>query len=62
MEDRERSLLSAAGTREEFKPRAPGREAAGDYIEELEELAGKLPAGARQKVLGQNVMHLYGCR
>jgi predicted TIM-barrel fold metal-dependent hydrolase len=33
----------------------------GDYIKELEELADKLPASARQKVLGENVMRVYGC-
>jgi predicted TIM-barrel fold metal-dependent hydrolase len=32
----------------------------GDYIKELEELADKLPASARAKVLGENVMRVYG--
>lgn len=34
----------------------------GDYIKELEELADKLPAHARGKVLGENVMRVYGCK
>jgi predicted TIM-barrel fold metal-dependent hydrolase len=33
----------------------------GNYIEEVEELAGKLPEPARRKVLGENVMKVYGC-
>jgi len=33
----------------------------GNYIQELEELADKLPASARQKVLGENVMQAYNC-
>jgi len=32
-----------------------------NYISELEELVGKLPQSARAKVLGDNVMRLYGC-
>ncbi len=34
----------------------------GNYIKELEELADKLPAGARAKMLGENVMRVYGCK
>jgi predicted TIM-barrel fold metal-dependent hydrolase len=34
----------------------------GDYIEELEELAEKIPAGARSKVLGENVVRVYDCK
>jgi uncharacterized protein len=33
----------------------------GNYIEEVEEMANKLPAAARAKVLGENVMKVYGC-
>ena len=33
----------------------------GNYIEQVEELAAKLPAAARTKVLGENVMKVYGC-
>jgi uncharacterized protein len=33
----------------------------GDYIEELEEMAGKLSPSARRKVLGENVMRVYNC-
>lgn len=33
----------------------------GNYIEEVEELAEKLPEPARRKVLGENVMKVYGC-
>jgi predicted TIM-barrel fold metal-dependent hydrolase len=32
----------------------------GDYIAELTELAAKLPADARQKLLGENVRRVYG--
>jgi uncharacterized protein len=32
----------------------------GDYLGELEELAGKLSASARSKLLGENVKRLYG--
>jgi uncharacterized protein len=34
----------------------------GNYIEEVEELADKLPASARAKVLGENVLSAYNCR
>ncbi len=33
----------------------------GNYIHELEEMADKLPADARAKILGENVMRVYGC-
>jgi predicted TIM-barrel fold metal-dependent hydrolase len=33
----------------------------GNYIEEVEELAHKLPASARAKVMGENVMKVYKC-
>jgi uncharacterized protein len=33
----------------------------GGYIEELEEMAAKLTEAARPKVLGDNVMRVYGC-
>ena len=33
----------------------------GGYIEELEEMAAKLREAARRKVLGDNVMRVYGC-
>lgn len=33
----------------------------GNYIEELEEMAAKLGERARPKVLGDNVMRVYGC-
>ena len=33
----------------------------GGYIEELEEMAAKLSDRARRKVLGDNVMRVYGC-
>ncbi len=33
----------------------------GNYIEEVEELAAKLPAAACAKVLGENVMKVYAC-
>jgi predicted TIM-barrel fold metal-dependent hydrolase len=33
----------------------------GDYIKEVEELAGKLTPSARRKVLGENVMRVYNC-
>ena len=33
----------------------------GNYIEEVEELAHKLPAPARAKVMGENVMKVYKC-
>lgn len=33
----------------------------GDYIEELEKMAGRLGERARAKVLGDNVMRVYGC-
>ena len=32
----------------------------GNYMVELEEMADKLPASARSKVLGENVMRVYG--
>jgi uncharacterized protein len=34
----------------------------GDYMKELEELADKLPASARTKVLGENVLRVYNCK
>jgi predicted TIM-barrel fold metal-dependent hydrolase len=34
----------------------------GNYIHELEELADKLAPDARAKVLGENVMRVYGCK
>ncbi|MGH7814755.1 MAG: amidohydrolase family protein [Candidatus Binataceae bacterium] len=34
----------------------------GNYIEEVEELAHKLPDSARAKVMGENVMKVYGCK
>ncbi|MGH7935072.1 MAG: amidohydrolase family protein [Candidatus Binataceae bacterium] len=40
----------------------PHADHTGDYIKELEELAGKLPEPARTKVLGENVMQVYGCQ
>ncbi len=33
----------------------------GNYIEEVEHLAHRLPEHARAKVMGQNVMRVYGC-
>ncbi|HKD67579.1 MAG TPA: amidohydrolase family protein [Candidatus Binataceae bacterium] len=33
----------------------------GDYMKEVEELAGKLPPSARRKVLGENVKRVYNC-
>jgi len=39
----------------------PHPDHAGNYIEEVEEMAEKLEASARRKVLGDNVMKLYGC-
>lgn len=33
----------------------------GTYIEEVEEMAARLPESARAKVLGENVMRVYGC-
>jgi predicted TIM-barrel fold metal-dependent hydrolase len=33
----------------------------GNYIHEVEELAGKLPEPARRGVMGDNVMRVYGC-
>jgi uncharacterized protein len=33
----------------------------GNYIEEVEELGEKLKPGDREKVLGENVMQVYGC-
>jgi predicted TIM-barrel fold metal-dependent hydrolase len=33
----------------------------GNYIEEVEELAHKLPPAARAKVMGENVMKVYKC-
>jgi hypothetical protein len=30
-------------------------------MEEVEELANKLPPSARRKVLGENVMRVYNC-
>jgi uncharacterized protein len=33
----------------------------GNYIEEVEEMAEKLPPSARAKVLGENVMRAYNC-
>ena len=38
---------------------ADGHFIEGNYIEKLEEMAGKLSAPARQKVLGENVAQLY---
>ncbi len=32
----------------------------GDYLAELEELAGKLDAAARRRLLGDNVREVYG--
>lgn len=34
----------------------------GNYIDEVEHLAGKLQEPARQRVMGENVMRVYGCR
>jgi predicted TIM-barrel fold metal-dependent hydrolase len=34
----------------------------GNYIEEVEELGQKLKPGDREKVLGANVMQVYGCK
>jgi predicted TIM-barrel fold metal-dependent hydrolase len=34
----------------------------GGYIEELEQMAAKLSEAARPKVLGDNVMRVYGCK
>jgi predicted TIM-barrel fold metal-dependent hydrolase len=34
----------------------------GNYIEEVEKMAAKLSPDARAKVLGDNVMRVYGCR
>jgi uncharacterized protein len=39
----------------------PHPDHAGNYIEEVEEMAEKLEASARRKVLGDNVMKVYGC-
>jgi predicted TIM-barrel fold metal-dependent hydrolase len=39
----------------------PHPDHAGNYIEEVEEMAEKLDAAARSKVLGENVMKVYGC-
>jgi predicted TIM-barrel fold metal-dependent hydrolase len=39
----------------------PHPDHAGNYIEEVEHLAEKLPPSARAKVLGENVMKVYGC-
>ena len=39
----------------------PHPDHAGNYIEEVEEMAEKLTAEARRKVLGANVMKVYGC-
>jgi predicted TIM-barrel fold metal-dependent hydrolase len=33
----------------------------GDYVDELEELAEKLPDSARAKILGPNVRNVYHC-
>jgi predicted TIM-barrel fold metal-dependent hydrolase len=33
----------------------------GNYIEEVEELGARLKPGDREKVLGANVLHVYGC-
>jgi uncharacterized protein len=33
----------------------------GDYIEELEEMTGKLSPSARRKILGENVLRVYNC-
>jgi predicted TIM-barrel fold metal-dependent hydrolase len=33
----------------------------GNYMEEVEELAGKLAPSARRKVLGENVLRVYNC-
>jgi uncharacterized protein len=34
----------------------------GNYIDEVEELGNKLKPDARAKVLGTNVMKVYGCQ
>jgi uncharacterized protein len=39
----------------------PHPDHAGNYIEEVEKMAGKLAPDARRKVLGANVMTVYGC-
>lgn len=39
----------------------PHPDHAGNYIEEVEEMAEKLTPDARRKVLGDNVMKVYGC-
>ena len=39
----------------------PHADHTGNYMEELEELADKLPEPARAKVLGENVMRVYNC-
>jgi predicted TIM-barrel fold metal-dependent hydrolase len=39
----------------------PHADHTGNYMEELEELADKLPEVARAKVLGENVMRVYNC-
>ena len=39
----------------------PHPDHAGNYIEEVEEMAEKLAPDARRKVLGDNVMKVYGC-
>src|SRR5580704_10048741 len=39
----------------------PHPDHAGNYIEELEEMAEKLAPEARKKLLGTNVMKVYGC-
>ncbi len=40
----------------------PHTDHAGNYIEEVEEMAEKLAPEARRKVLGDNVMKVYGCQ
>src|SRR5713226_5793980 len=39
----------------------PHADHTGNYMEELEELADKLPEAARAKVLGENVLRVYNC-
>ncbi len=39
----------------------PHPDHAGNYIEEVEEMAEKLSPDARRKVLGDNVMKVHGC-
>ncbi|MGH7906961.1 MAG: amidohydrolase family protein [Candidatus Binataceae bacterium] len=39
----------------------PHPDHAGNYIDEVEHMAAALPPGSRAKVLGENVMRVYGC-